>query len=200
MEGILAVFIPLGMCVVLPIMCVWLSMRKQTNDTNKRTEIALEAIRNNVNINVEDIFKENKTKKNKLIKEKLLGKLQTGCVFLAIGLGFIISDMVYAWAGGMKTGYFMFFSLIGVISTFVGLSIIIVYIVSNKRLVAEMEAEVKVMEAKAKAEKNDVKAMEAHAEGLEANAIAKPVVVQETVQTAEANIEADVFESKDDAE
>ncbi len=38
MENIVALFIPLGICVVLPVMVVWLSMRKSMNETNKRAE------------------------------------------------------------------------------------------------------------------------------------------------------------------
>ena len=39
-----SIIISLGICVVLPVLIVWLIMRKQTNDTNKRTEIILAAL------------------------------------------------------------------------------------------------------------------------------------------------------------
>ena len=36
--------IPLGICVVLPVMIVWLVNRTRQNETNRKTEIMLKAI------------------------------------------------------------------------------------------------------------------------------------------------------------
>ena len=41
------ILVPLGIVVVLPVLIVWLDMRKKANDTNKRTEIVLAAIEKN---------------------------------------------------------------------------------------------------------------------------------------------------------
>ena len=38
------IFLPLGVCVVLPVMIVWLVTRARQNETNKKTEIMLKAI------------------------------------------------------------------------------------------------------------------------------------------------------------
>ena len=51
------ILVPLGICVALPVMIVWLVMRKKTNETNRRTEIVLAAIEKNSEIDVEDFFK-----------------------------------------------------------------------------------------------------------------------------------------------
>ena len=48
-----SIIISLGICVVLPVLIVWLIMRKQTNDTNKRTEIILAALEKNPNLQIE---------------------------------------------------------------------------------------------------------------------------------------------------
>ena len=39
-----AILVPLGICVVLPVMIVWLVTRARQNETNKKTEIMLKAI------------------------------------------------------------------------------------------------------------------------------------------------------------
>ena len=38
-----AILVPLGICVVLPVMIVWLVTRARQNETNKKTEIMLKA-------------------------------------------------------------------------------------------------------------------------------------------------------------
>ena len=43
-EDILGLFVSIAICVVLPVLIVWLVTRMRTNDTNKQTEIALAAI------------------------------------------------------------------------------------------------------------------------------------------------------------
>ena len=53
LEGIL---IPLGVCVVLPVLVVWLVMRKKTNETNRRTEVMLAAIEKGSDVNAEKLL------------------------------------------------------------------------------------------------------------------------------------------------
>ena len=61
--------VPLGICVVLPVMIVWLVMRTRQNETNKKTEIMLKAIESGATIDA-DFFKEKQGAKT--IKERLL--------------------------------------------------------------------------------------------------------------------------------
>ena len=46
------VLIPIGICVVLPIIIVWLNMRRKTNETNRRTEVLLAAIEKNPDLDM----------------------------------------------------------------------------------------------------------------------------------------------------
>ena len=39
-----AILVPIAVCVVLPVMIVWLINRTRQNETNRRTEIMLKAI------------------------------------------------------------------------------------------------------------------------------------------------------------
>ena len=66
-----SIIISLGICVVLPVLIVWLIMRKQTNDTNKRTEIILAALEKNPNLQIEEFIKQLNPPKKSLKKELL---------------------------------------------------------------------------------------------------------------------------------
>ncbi len=145
MEDLIGILVPIGICVVLPVMIVWLSMRKSMNETNKRTEIALEAIRNNSELNVEDFFKK-MTPKEKLIKEKLMAKLQKACILLLLGIGFLVYAGIKAYVGGSHPDSVELPALAGVIMTAIGAPMLYVYFVSKKTLAKEMEAEEKALE------------------------------------------------------
>ena len=62
------ILIVLGICVVLPVMIVWLVTRVRQNETNKKTEIMLKAIESGATIDV-NFFKEKQGAKT--IKERL---------------------------------------------------------------------------------------------------------------------------------
>lgn len=74
---------------VLPIVIVWLAIRKEMNETNTRTQIVLAAIEKNPDMDVEELMKKISPKK-KLLKEKLLSKLQTGSITALLGVGFLV--------------------------------------------------------------------------------------------------------------
>ena len=60
MEEIL---IPIGICVVLPVMIVWLINRTRQNETNRKTEIMLKAIESGATIDA-DFFKAQQDRKS----------------------------------------------------------------------------------------------------------------------------------------
>ncbi len=94
-----SIIISLGICVVLPVLIVWLIMRKQTNDTNKRTEIILAALEKNPNLQIEEFIKQlNPPKKS--LKKELLEKLLCACVFIAIGISFLGVALWIDYKGG----------------------------------------------------------------------------------------------------
>ena len=72
MEEIL---VPIAICVVLPVMIVWLINRTRQNETNRKTEIMLKAIESGATIDA-NFFKE--IQGAKTIKERLLKRLTGG--------------------------------------------------------------------------------------------------------------------------
>ena len=100
MENLVAILVPIACGCVLPIMIVWLAIRKKMNETNQRTQIVLAAIEKNPDMDIEELIKKISPKK-KLLKEKLLTKLQWGCFTTLLGLGFIIVGLCLDYRGGM---------------------------------------------------------------------------------------------------
>lgn len=100
------ILIPLGVCVVLPVLVVWLVMRKKTNETNRRTEVMLAAIEKGSDVNAEKLLglfdktgKPTKTTRTAL-KEKLMKKLLTAFILMGVGLAFCTFAAITGYLGG----------------------------------------------------------------------------------------------------
>lgn len=89
MEGTIALLIPICICVVLPVMIVWLVTRARTKKTEKKMDVLMKAIENGAEVDP-DMFVETTEGKPKSVKMELLNKLGTGVMFSLMGLVFII--------------------------------------------------------------------------------------------------------------
>lgn len=142
------ILIPLGICVVLPVMIVWLVTRARQNETNKKTEIMLKAIEAGAAIDA-NFFKEQQT--TKTIKERLLKRLAGGCIFTLMGVVFTIIGFVNRSTTPelpMSTDSFTVPCVFGGIFFAIGIGLLIVFLVGKKMLAKEMDAEAKEMEQK----------------------------------------------------
>ena len=141
------ILIPIGICVVLPIVVVLLNTLKARNETNKKTEIMLKAIESGATIDT-DLFK-TQPAPTKTIKEKLLSRLTAACIVSAIGLSVCITTLILSYIGGVPTQDIQVFIFIGGIILAVGIALFIVYFVGKRMLAREIEAEEKSLENKA---------------------------------------------------
>ena len=148
MEEIL---IPIGICVVLPVMIVWLINRTRQNETNRKTEIMLKAIESGATIDA-DFFKVQQEQKGpRTIKERLLRRLTSGCVFTLIGVAFALIGLVTRSMMSdihMSNDAFTIPCILGGIFFSIGVALLIVFFVGKKMLAKEMEAEAKALEQK----------------------------------------------------
>lgn len=137
-ELLVPILIPLGICVALPVLIVWLVARYKTNETNKRSEIVIAAIEKNSEIDVEDFFKK-MTPPRKTYKERLQTRLLWGSILTAAGLALLGLGLYLDYSGGANndelTGLLMF----GIMSFLVGVAILIVYAICRKDLAKELE-------------------------------------------------------------
>ena len=143
------ILIPLGICVVLPVMIVWLVMRTRQNETNKKTEIMLKAIESGATVDAE--FFKSQQRGQKTIKERLLKRLAGGCIFTLMGvvftvIGFVNKDMMAEMH--MQPDSFAIPCIFGGVFFAIGIGLLIVFFVGKKMLAKEMEAETREIEQK----------------------------------------------------
>ena len=144
MEEIL---VPIAICVVLPVMIVWLINRTRQNETNRKTEIMLKAIESGATIDADFFKAQQEQNAPKTLKEKLLNRLTAGCVCTFIGIAAVVVCFILeAKLGWDHVGDFML--TFGAISIAIGISFLLVFFVGKKMLAKEMQAEAKALEQK----------------------------------------------------
>ena len=140
--------IPLGICVVLPVMIVWLVNRTRQNETNRKTEIMLKAIEAGATIDANFFKAQNE---QKTIKERLLKRLSGGCIFTLMGIAMLLVGLLNRNIIDVTTtscDSITMPMIFGAISVAIGLALLIVFFVGRKMLAKEMEAEAKSIEQK----------------------------------------------------
>ena len=141
------ILVPIGICVVLPVMIVWLINRTRQNETNRKTEIMLKAIEAGATIDA-DFFKTQQDQKGpKTIKERLLKSLTGGCVFTLMGVAFTIIGLVNRGMAASNDSFTIPCAFGGILFA-IGVALLIVFFVGKKMLTKEMEAEAKTLEQK----------------------------------------------------
>ena len=142
-------FIPmivsLGVCVVLPIVIVALSLRHKLESEKNRKDIILAALEKNPNINVEELVKM-MNKPDKLIKEKLLSKFQWGILTSILGVGFVILSSIMGYQEEDYTDNIQFLGISGAVLLAIGIAFLLTYFYGKKMLSKEMETEEKNMQ------------------------------------------------------
>jgi hypothetical protein len=143
--------LPLGVCVVLPVMIVWLVMRTRQNETNKKTEIMLKAIESGATVDTE--FFNSQQKGQKTIKERLLGRLTGASIMTLLGVALLVIAVVFGNSYAPDGWNFSdspapVFAVIGGILLAIGLALFAVFFAGKKMLAKEMEAEAKALEQK----------------------------------------------------
>lgn len=136
------ILVTIGCGCILPIVAIWLGVRRRINETNSRTQIALAAIEKNPEMDIEEILKKI-SRNGKLLKEKLLTKLLWGCLTTLLGVG-LIGFGTYLGANNLGgTDDPMTAVCFGLISLGVGIAFLINYFTGKKMLAKEIEAEEK---------------------------------------------------------
>ena len=138
----LSFLVPIAVCCVLPIMIVWLIVRRNMNETNQRTQIVLAAIEKNPEMDIEELMKKI-SPKPKLLKEKLLTKLLWGSLATLLGIGLIGLGAWLGYVGGGGVDDPMAAACFGLIALGVGIAFLINYFVGKRMLAKEIEAEEK---------------------------------------------------------
>jgi len=142
------IFTPIFICVVMPVMIVWLVMRAKQKQTDK---MALKAIESGTPINPDFLINH---PLRKSIKERLLGLLTASVILMALGLGFVLIGIIIIIAchWNLRTAPSGFTLLLfgGGILLVVGFSLLVVYLIRKRVLSKEIENEEKALDTSSK--------------------------------------------------
>ena len=139
-KDVAVLFIVLGTAVILPISIVYLSLKSKMASEKNRKDIILAALEKNANVDIEELVRK-MNKPEKLLKEKLLKKLQWGMLAFILGVG-MIGYGIYLNCNlvGGSTDPLVSIS-IGLVLLAVGIAFLANYQIGKKMLAKEMEAE-----------------------------------------------------------
>lgn len=132
-HTLIEILIPIGVAVVLPVAIVAIVFKSALASDRNRKEIILAALEKNPNLDVEDLVKRMK-KSNKLIKEKLLARLERGCLCCLMGVAFVL---LYFFLSVQNE----FLIITGAALIAIGIAFLVSYFVGRRMLAQEMEAE-----------------------------------------------------------
>lgn len=133
-HALIEILIPIGVAVVLPVAIVAIVFKSALASDRNRKEIILAALEKNPNLDVEDLVKRMK-KSNKLIKEKLLARLERGCLCCLMGVAFML---LYFFLGVQSEDFIV---VVGAALIAIGIAFLVSYFVGRRMLAQEMEAE-----------------------------------------------------------
>lgn len=134
MFWLVQILVPIGVAVVLPIAIVAIVFRSALASERNRKEIVLAVLEKNPDIDVEQLMK-NLNKSEKLIKEKLLARLERGCLCCLMGVAFML---LYFFLGVQSEDLIV---VVGAALIAIGIAFLISYFVGRRMLAQEMEAE-----------------------------------------------------------
>ena len=131
------IIVPVAVCVVLPVMVVWLVFRSRNHIVDRKAEVLLKAIENGQDIDPEMFASDDRSKRSdrsrRSLKMNLLGRLQTGIILVIMGAGLVACAMVIP----DKTSLF----IIACILLAIGIGFFVSFFVGRKWMEAEIKAE-----------------------------------------------------------
>ena len=132
-DILVPLLVPIAICVVLPVMIVWLTTRGKINADKLRAQIILEAIRNNPNVNPKELAEMFKPA-TKSEKEILNKRLQRGTVCSFLGLGGIIGSLLISYFGFFTSEDLMVAIFLSVIVLAVGVGSLVTFFYQRKQV------------------------------------------------------------------
>lgn len=139
MEHLLiSIIVPIGICVVLPVLIVWFVTRARINRDNRRTELLLEAIRRNDHIDPE-VLADALSKPECTERDRQHSRLLRGCLFGLIGFVCLVAAVVNGLLSGWYCDGFQVLGAIGGVLAAIGVAYLIVYRTSAKEADSQNE-------------------------------------------------------------
>jgi len=93
-DGLVDSLIPIGICVVLPLILVSLVIRARKHEVDKKTEVMLKAVENGTQLDPA-FFQEINKRKERTVKDKLMAYLTTACITSGIGVLMAVVSTIF---------------------------------------------------------------------------------------------------------
>ena len=143
LRSLIDALVPIGLCVILPIIVVSLAMKTRRHELDKKTEVLLKAVENGAQL--DPAFFENATKvghKEKTVKDKLAGYLIAACITAGIGLLIALVSVIYMTLKvDLNPAVILVLLVPCAILLGIGIAFFIVYFVGKKKIWAKEIAE-----------------------------------------------------------
>ena len=129
------IIVPIGVCVVLPVMVVWLVFRSRNHIVDRKAEVLLKAIENGQDIDPEMFASDDRSKNRskRSLKMNLLGRLQAGIILVIMGAGLVACAMLIPGKDSLL--------IIASILLALGIGFFVSFFVGRKWMEAEIKAE-----------------------------------------------------------
>ena len=132
------ILIPIFICVILPVLIVFIVMNARKHEVSRKAEVALKAIEAGAPIDP-NFFKT--AKKQETTKQKLLGQLTGGCITFLMGAVFLTMNLLDFNEEGLHL-----FAVAGGVLMAIGIGLFITFFVGRRMLAKEIEAEEKALD------------------------------------------------------
>jgi Flp pilus assembly protein TadB len=132
--------VALAVCVILPVLIVWIALRARQNEVNRKADLLLKAMEAGIPID-QELLKP--ARKARSVKQGLLDKLTGACVMTGMGAAFLLLHFIAP--ASLLSGY----PGVGCIFIAIGIALFISYFVGKNMLAKEIEAEEKELDNKA---------------------------------------------------
>ena len=143
LRNFIETLVPLGICVILPIIVISLAMKTRRHEMDKKTEVLLKAVENGAQL--DPAFFESAAKvgcKEKTVKDKLAGYLIAACITSGIGLLIAIVSVIYMTIKvDLDPAAILVLLVPCAILLGIGIAFFIVYFVGKKKIWAKELAE-----------------------------------------------------------
>ena len=143
LRNFIETLVPLGICVILPIIVISLAMKTRRHEIDKKTEVMMKALENGAQL--DPAFFESAAKagcKEKTVKDKLMGFLIAACITAGIGLLLGIVSVVFLTVKvDLNPAAILLLMIPCAILLAVGIAFFIVYFVGKKKIWAKELAE-----------------------------------------------------------
>ena len=143
LRSLIDALVPIGICVILPIIVITLAMKTRRHEMDKKTEVLLKAVESGAQL--DPAFFESAAKvgcKEKTVKDKLAGYLIAACITSGIGLLIAIVSVIFLTVKeDLDPAAILVLLVPCAILLGVGIAFFIVYFVGKKKIWAKELAE-----------------------------------------------------------